>query len=73
MRQGYVTIGGGRNFQSIHLSKRDLESLLAEHFGFDPETVELRGVVLERTGLSVSGEMLPLIQEVDEGISPAGP
>jgi len=55
MRLGYSSIGGGKAFSSYSLTVAELEAIVAEHFGYDPETVSLRGLEIPDGEIHVSG------------------
>lgn len=55
MRPGYSSVGGGESFSSYILDERDLEQIVAEHFGYDLDTFNMSGVELPEGAISVSG------------------
>lgn len=55
MRMGYSSVGGGESFASYSLTRRDLEVLVAEHFGFDPSSVNIEGLEMPGLEFHVSG------------------
>ena len=57
MRVGYTSIGGGEAFKSFSLTERDLEKLIADHFGFDPETINISGIQITGDEFHVSGNL----------------
>lgn len=42
----YSSVGGGESFSSYTLTRRDLEKIVAEHFGFDPGSVSIESLEL---------------------------
>lgn len=66
MRPGYSSVGGGEVFSSYSLTVADLEAIVAEHFGYDPETFSLRGLEVPDGEIHVSGH----IRRPDDGRSP---
>lgn len=55
MRAGYTSISAGVTSASYALDERDLRRILAEHFGLDPETVDLGGLEMPDGELTVTG------------------
>ncbi len=55
MRLSYSSVGGGESFSSYSLAMEDLEEIVAAHFGYDPATVDIRGLEIEGGEFHVSG------------------
>ena len=57
MRVGYTSIGDSEVFKSFSLTERDLEKLIADHFGFDPQNINISGIHITGGEFHVSGTL----------------
>lgn len=66
MRLSYSSVGGGESFSSYSLTMRDLVEIVAAHFGYDPGTVDIRGIELEEDEFHISGRRGPALVDESE-------
>lgn len=69
MRLGYSSVGGGESFSSYSLTLKDLEEIVAAHFGYDLATVNISGLEIEGGEFHVSGSSVP--EPADESALPS--
>lgn len=71
MKVGYTSIGGGEVYKSFSLTERDLEKLISDHFGFDPQTINLSGIHITGGEFHVSGTLEKDDADYDASHSPS--
>lgn len=69
MRLSYSSVGGGESFSSYSLTMKDLEEIVAAHFGYDPGTVDISSLEIEGGEFHVSGRSGP--EPADESALPS--
>lgn len=57
MRVTYTSINGSGVTKAFSLTQSDLGKLIADHFGFDPETIDMSGIQVLGDEFHVSGTL----------------
>jgi hypothetical protein len=66
MRLTYSSTGGGGSTSAYALTESDLEEIIAQHFGYDPGTVNISGLEIRHVEFHVSGRNDPVSVKDDE-------